>query len=89
MSRTQLLKLFAAVIAPLLSCATQAADPSPAAELPKHQPTMKMNEPMPTGMAKEGMKKGDVKSSADKKAKAMRPMMEQEEKAMPREKPKP
>ena len=89
MSRTLLLKLSAAVIAPLLSCATLAADPSPAAEVPKHQPTMKMNEPMPTGMAKEGMKKGDVKNLADKKTKAMRPMMAQEEKAMPRERPKP
>lgn len=89
MSRTQLLKLSVAAIAPLLSCATQATEPSPVAEVPKHQPTLRMNEPMPTGMAKEGMKKGDVKSLADKKTKAMQPMMEQEEKAMPREKPKP
>lgn len=40
---------------------------------------MNMDEPMPTGMAKEGMKKGDVKARALKKGAAMDEMMKQEE----------
>ena len=40
---------------------------------------MNMNEPMPTGMAKKGMKKGDVKAHAVKKEAAMDEMMKQEE----------
>jgi hypothetical protein len=40
---------------------------------------MNMDEPMPTAMAKEGMKKGDVKAQAMKKAAAMDEMMKQEE----------
>lgn len=40
---------------------------------------MNMDEPMPTGMAKEGMKKGDVKAHAKKKEAAMDEMMKQEE----------
>lgn len=50
---------------------------------------MKMDEPMTTGMMKKGMMKGDVKSAADRKAKVMQPLMEQEEKSMPRNKSKP
>jgi len=40
---------------------------------------MNMDEPMPTGMAKKGMKKGDVKAHALKKEAAMDEMMKQEE----------
>lgn len=41
---------------------------------------MDMNAPMPTGMAKKGMKKGDVKAHAAKKQAVMDRMMQQEEK---------
>jgi hypothetical protein len=37
------------------------------------------NEPMPTGMAKKGMKKGDVKAHAQKKEAVMDEMMKKEE----------
>ena len=40
---------------------------------------MNMDEPMPTGMAKPGMKKGDVKAHAKKQEAAMDEMMKQEE----------
>ena len=40
---------------------------------------MNMDEPMPTAMAKKGMKKGDVKAQAMKKAAHMDEMMKQEE----------
>lgn len=40
---------------------------------------MNPDEPMPTGMAKKGMKKGDVKVHAMKKEAAMGEMMKQEE----------
>lgn len=43
---------------------------------------MRMNEPMDTEMMKQGMKKGDVKDAADRRAQEMQPMMEQEEKSM-------
>lgn len=46
---------------------------------------MRMHEPMATGMTKPGMKKGDVRSAAEKKAREMQPMMEQEEKSMPQD----
>ena len=39
---------------------------------------MDMNAPMPTGMAKKGMKKGDVKAHAAKKEAVMERMMQQE-----------
>ena len=39
---------------------------------------MKMDEPMPTKMAKPGMKKGDVKKAAEKKEREMKPMMDKE-----------
>ncbi|BAU49416.1 hypothetical protein SVA_2868 [Sulfurifustis variabilis] len=38
-----------------------------------------MDEPMPIGMAREGMKKGDVKEHAMKKEAVMDEMMKQEE----------
>ena len=40
---------------------------------------MNMNQPMPTGMARKGMKKGDVKAHAMKKEAVMDEMMKQEE----------
>ena len=40
---------------------------------------MNRNEPMPTGMAKKGMKKGDVKARATKKDAVMNEMMKREE----------
>jgi hypothetical protein len=39
---------------------------------------MKMDEPMPTRMAKPGMKKGDVKKAAEKKDREMKAMMDRE-----------
>ena len=39
---------------------------------------MKMSEPMPTGMAKPGMKKGDVKKAAEKEGKKMEKIMNEE-----------
>ena len=44
---------------------------------------MKMDEPMPIGMKREGMMKGDVNKAAGKKEAEMKPMMEQEQQAMP------
>jgi hypothetical protein len=46
---------------------------------PKSGKPMKMDEPMATGMAREGMKKGDILESAAKKEKAMKEMMQREE----------
>ncbi len=40
--------------------------------------SMNMDEPMPIKMAKPGMKKGDVKSAAEKKEREMKPMLERE-----------
>ncbi|MHB8743737.1 MAG: hypothetical protein ACYC9L_11495 [Sulfuricaulis sp.] len=40
---------------------------------------MNPNEPMPTGMAKQGMKTGDVKARAMKKESVIEPMMKQEQ----------
>ena len=61
------------------------AETQTAAGAPKPKPAkkMKMNESMPTGMARQGMMKGEVKKAAEKKDKEMKPMMDQEEKAMP------
>jgi hypothetical protein len=39
---------------------------------------MKMDDPMPTKMAKPGMKKGDVKKAAQKKEREMKSMMDKE-----------
>ena len=50
-----------------------AADPKTAA---------KMEEPMAGKMKKPGMKQGDVKKQAEKKLRAMKPMLEREEKEM-------
>ena len=45
----------------------------------KSTPPMNMDEPMPTGMAKKGMKKGDVKTRAKQKEAIMDEMMKLEE----------
>ena len=44
--------------------------------------SMKMDEPMYGEMKKKGMKRGDVRKAAEKKERAMKPMMEEERKAM-------
>lgn len=46
---------------------------------PKPGKPMKMDEPMATGMAREGMKKGDITESAAKKEEAMKEMLQREE----------
>lgn len=46
------------------------------------KPPAKMEEPMASKMKKPGMKQGDVKKQAEKKRRAMKPMLEQEEKEM-------
>lgn len=51
----------------------------------KVQKLMKMDQPMPGEMKKEGMMKGDVKKAAEKKQRDMKDVMEKEEKAMARE----
>jgi hypothetical protein len=55
------------------TCIVFAADPKPPA---------KMDEPMAGKMKKPGMKQGDVKKQAEKKRRAMKPMLEKEEKEM-------
>lgn len=54
---------------------------APNAAAPENR-EMPMNEPMPTKMAKPGMKTGDVKKSAEKKRQRMKPMLEKEQKSM-------
>ena len=49
------------------------------------KPPAKMEEPMAGKMKKPGMKQGDVKKQAAKKQRAMKPMLEKEEKEMARE----
>jgi hypothetical protein len=53
------------------------ADVNKTIRMESRQP-MNMDEPMPTGMAKQGMKKGDVKAQAQKKEALMDEMMKQE-----------
>ena len=55
------------------ACTALAADTKPPA---------KMEEPMAGKMKKPGMKQGDVKKAAEKKQRAMKPMLEKEEKEM-------
>ncbi|CAG4884077.1 conserved exported protein of unknown function [Georgfuchsia toluolica] len=83
--------LAAACIVVCAAHGAPAADRPPAANTHTHDSAkkMKMDEPMTTGMMKKGMRKGDVKRMADRKAKVMQPLMEQEEKAMPRNKSTP
>ena len=49
------------------------------------KPPAKMEEPMAGKMKKPGMKQGDVKKQAAKKQRAMKPMIEKEEKEMLRD----
>lgn len=80
-------RTFALILALLLACQggiVRAVDLSPDASV--HEPRkekMKVNEPMETGMMKEGMTKGDVRKAAEKKDRELQPMMEQEERKMP------
>jgi hypothetical protein len=46
------------------------------------KPPAKMDEPMAGKMKRPGMKQGDVKKQAEKKRRAMKPMLEKEEKEM-------
>jgi hypothetical protein len=46
------------------------------------KPPAKMEAPMAGNMKKPGMKQGDMKKQAEKKRRAMKPMLEKEEKAM-------
>ncbi|HYL25536.1 MAG TPA: hypothetical protein VEV21_14190 [Burkholderiales bacterium] len=46
------------------------------------KPPAKMDEPMAGNMKRPGMKQGDVKKQAQKKHRAMKPMLEKEEKEM-------
>ena len=46
------------------------------------EPAKKADAPMAGKMKKPGMKQGDVKKSAEKKKKEMKPMLEQESKSM-------
>lgn len=55
---------------------------SPAATPAKAKKPMKMDQPMPGEMKKEGMLKGDVSKAAAKKQRDMQEVMEKEEKAM-------
>jgi hypothetical protein len=55
------------------------ADPASGAVQP-----MGLDEPMPTGMGKEGMKKGDVMKAEKQKRKHMEEMMQQEKAAAER-----
>jgi hypothetical protein len=88
MPRTQLIAF--CVIAALGATSVPAADA--AGEPPekngqatksKKKKPMKMTEPMPGEMKKEGMVKGDVKKAAKQKDAVMTPMMREEEKTMP------
>ena len=59
---------------PPLDAATDAA-----AAMPMPMPDMKMNDPMPIPMAKEGMTKGDVTMMAAQRKACMDKMLEQEQ----------
>ena len=58
----------------------RSADAPQKVEAAQNQP-MKMDEPMPIKMKKEGTKKGDVKTAAEKKDREMREMMQKETQA--------
>ena len=70
------LRAVALVLAACVAAPIFAADPKPAA------PAQKMEEPMAGKMKRPGMKQGDVKKSAEKKSRAMKPKLEKEEKEM-------
>jgi hypothetical protein len=84
----RLLALLTWCVAPLVPAAWASNDPTAESSTATsgkavimerdYQKSMKMDEPMPTGMAKPGMKKGDVKNSAEKKQTEMEKMMREE-----------
>jgi hypothetical protein len=45
-------------------------------------PEVPANEPMPTKMAKPGLKQGDVRKSAERQKRRMQPALEKEERSM-------
>jgi hypothetical protein len=63
----------AVAVAGMLAGAAAAADPTQVGGKP-----MKTDEPMKTGMMKPGMKVGDVKKAAEKRARELKPMMDKE-----------
>lgn len=77
--RGWLIAALAAGLAVGAQAADKAADRAPAGTAKK----IRMGEPMSTGMMKPGMMKGEVRGAAEKKTRAMQPLMEQEEKSMP------
>jgi len=64
----------------LISLASLAGDSTDAT---KQKRPMPANEPMPTKMAKPGMKTGDVGKAAEKMDQRMKPMLDKEGKSMP------
>lgn len=87
--RARAFALICAVFAACQGGIVRAGDPSPAESVHEPEKKMKMDEPMETGMMKEGMTKGDVKKAAERKKRELQPMMEQEERKMPADTGKP
>jgi hypothetical protein len=71
------MKTIACVAAILLTGSALAAEP-------REKPARK-DAPIANKMKKPGMKQGDVKKEAEEKAREMKPMLEKEEKEMPRQ----
>ena len=84
MTRHKVPNILPAIIAACLLPGAHAADTPQAINAPKHK-KMKMEAPMNTEMKRKGMMESDVKDAAEKKAKKMQPMIEQEEKSMPQD----
>ena len=89
MIRNNVLIILAAIIAACLALGAHASDKPPVDNAHKHKKKMKMDEPMTTGMMKKGMKKGDVKSAANKKSKEIEPMIKHEEESTHQDTAKP
>lgn len=68
--------LFAALLVAALGSGAAAAG---------HGQKMKMDQPMATRMMKKGMTQGDVRKAAKARERRLAPVMEQEEKSMPKE----
>ncbi|MBI2276050.1 MAG: hypothetical protein HYU74_01720 [Dechloromonas sp.] len=83
MDHVKVSRLVMALLAISLSFSVHPAAESAAASHPRPAGKMKMETPMAGGMARKGMKKGDVKRAADRKLKTMQPMIEQEQQSMP------
>ena len=66
-----------------LAAIALAVEPPPPGDGARPAVKMKMDEPMSTGMMKQGMKKGDVKKAAERRKKKMAPKLEQEQQSMP------